>query len=111
MQPGTSLSKFPSGRVALVTGSTSGIGLGIARALAESGAAVVLNGLGKSEEIEATQQAIGSDFGVTVAYSGADSPPLTNWAALPCSFPPMPSPRSLAPQFLSMAVGLPIDPL
>jgi 3-hydroxybutyrate dehydrogenase len=56
----------------LVTGSTSGIGLGIARALAASGAAVVLNGFGKPEEIEAAQQAIGADFGVPVAYSAAD---------------------------------------
>jgi 3-hydroxybutyrate dehydrogenase len=55
-----------------VTGSTSGIGLGIARALAGAGAAVVLNGFGKPEEIEAVQAAIGTDFGVPVAYSGAD---------------------------------------
>jgi 3-hydroxybutyrate dehydrogenase len=60
------------GKVALVTGSTSGIGLGIARALAASGAAVVLNGFGKMEEIEATKAAIAADFGVKVAYSGAD---------------------------------------
>ena len=53
-------------------GSTSGIGLGIARAFAASGAAVVLNGFGKTEEIKATQAAITSDFGVKVAYSGAD---------------------------------------
>jgi 3-hydroxybutyrate dehydrogenase len=72
MQPGTSLSKVLDGRVALVTGSTGGIGLGIARALAASGAAVVLNGFGKPEEIELAQQAIGSDFGVPVAYSDAD---------------------------------------
>ena len=44
-------------KVALVTGSTSGIGLGIARAMAAAGAAVVLNGFGKAEEIAATQQA------------------------------------------------------
>ncbi len=59
-------------KVSLVTGSTSGIGLGIARALAAAGSAVVLNGFGKPEEIEATQSAIGSDFGVPVAYSTAD---------------------------------------
>ena len=59
-------------KVSLVTGSTSGIGLGIARALAASGSAVVLNGFGKPEEIKATQAAIGADFGVKVAYSGAD---------------------------------------
>jgi 3-hydroxybutyrate dehydrogenase len=59
-------------KIALVTGSTSGIGLGIARALAAAGAGVVLNGFGDPKEIEATQQAIGTDFGVPVAYSAAD---------------------------------------
>jgi 3-hydroxybutyrate dehydrogenase len=59
-------------KVALITGSTSGIGLGIARALAGAGAAVVLNGFGKPEEISATQAAITKDFDVSVAYSGAD---------------------------------------
>jgi 3-hydroxybutyrate dehydrogenase len=60
------------GKVALVTGSTSGIGLGIARALAGEGAAVVLNGFGKPEEIAAAQDDIRSVFGVKVGYSGAD---------------------------------------
>jgi 3-hydroxybutyrate dehydrogenase len=59
-------------KVALITGSTSGIGLGIASALAGAGAAVVLNGFGKPEEIAATQAAITKDFDVSVAYSGAD---------------------------------------
>ncbi len=59
-------------KVALITGSTSGIGLGIARALAGAGAAVVLNGFGKPEEIDTTQAEITKDFGVSVAYSGAD---------------------------------------
>lgn len=40
------------GRVAIVTGSTSGIGLGIARALADAGAEIVINGLGKPDDIE-----------------------------------------------------------
>jgi 3-hydroxybutyrate dehydrogenase len=59
-------------RVSLVTGSTSGIGLGIARALAGAGSDVVLNGFGKPEEIEAVKDAVAKDFGVRVAYSGAD---------------------------------------
>ena len=60
------------GKVSLITGSTSGIGLGIARALAAAGSAVVLNGFGKPEEIKAAQDAVVADFGVPVAYSGAD---------------------------------------
>jgi 3-hydroxybutyrate dehydrogenase len=56
----------------LVTGSTSGIGLGIARALAGAGAAVILNGFGKPEEIAATQAAMRADFGISVDYSDAD---------------------------------------
>jgi len=59
-------------KVSLVTGSTSGIGLGIARALAGAGSAIVLNGFGKPEDIEAAQSGIASDFGVPVSYSGAD---------------------------------------
>ena len=59
-------------KVSLVTGSTSGIGLGIARALAAAGSAVVLNGFGKPEDIEAAQAGISADFGVPVLYSGAD---------------------------------------
>src|SRR5258708_4966142 len=60
------------GRVSLVTGSTSGIGLGIARALAAAGSAVVLNGFGKPEDIAEAQARIGSEFGVKVRYSPAD---------------------------------------
>ena len=71
-QSETSAAKPLKEKVALITGSTSGIGLGIVRALAAAGAAVVLNGFGKPEEIETTQQAIDADFGVPVAYSGAD---------------------------------------
>src|SRR6516225_11779157 len=60
------------GRVSLVTGSTSGIGLGIARALAGAGASVVLNGFGKPEEIAETKANLASEFNVSVSYSGAD---------------------------------------
>jgi 3-hydroxybutyrate dehydrogenase len=61
-----------TGKVSLVTGSTSGIGLGIARALAEAGAAVVLNGLGVPAEIAKTRDRMEADFGVKVSYSAAD---------------------------------------
>src|SRR5438045_6713519 len=61
-----------TGKVSLVTGSTSGIGLGIARALAEAGSAVVLNGLGVASEIAKTREQIAADFGVKVTYSAAD---------------------------------------
>lgn len=60
------------GKVALVTGSTSGIGLGIARALAREGANVMLNGFGDAGRIEALRASLASEFGVRTAYSGAD---------------------------------------
>jgi NAD(P)-dependent dehydrogenase (short-subunit alcohol dehydrogenase family) len=60
------------GKVSLVTGSTSGIGLGIARALAGAGASVVLNGFGKPEEIAQTKAQLASEFNVAASYSGAD---------------------------------------
>jgi len=61
-----------AGKVSLVTGSTSGIGLGIARALASAGSAVVLNGFGVAGEIARTKDQLAGDFGVTVSYSPAD---------------------------------------
>jgi 3-hydroxybutyrate dehydrogenase len=61
-----------AGRVAIVTGSTSGIGLGIARALAGEGAAIVLNGLGAADEIEATRAQLAEETGVAVHFDGAD---------------------------------------
>jgi 3-hydroxybutyrate dehydrogenase len=61
-----------TGKVSLVTGSTSGIGLGIARALAQAGSTVVLNGLGTASEIEGIGQQISGEFGVEVGYSAAD---------------------------------------
>jgi 3-hydroxybutyrate dehydrogenase len=58
-------------RVAVVTGSTSGIGLGVARTLAAHGASVMLNGFGSSETVEAALKAILA-CGVPVGYSDAD---------------------------------------
>jgi 3-hydroxybutyrate dehydrogenase len=60
------------GKVAVVTGSTSGIGLGIARALAGAGADVLLNGFGDAGEIERLRREIADTFKVRVSYSGSD---------------------------------------
>ncbi len=57
---------------AIVTGSTSGIGLGIARAFARQGADILLNGFGDAQEIEFTRAEMQRQFGVKVRYSGAD---------------------------------------
>ncbi len=61
-----------SSRTAIITGSTSGIGLAIARALAREGANVVINGFGKPEDIEKERTAIETEFGVKARYSAAD---------------------------------------
>lgn len=61
-----------SGRTAIVTGSTSGIGLGIARALAGAGADVVLNSFTDSASDHELAQGIGQEFGVRVTYIRAD---------------------------------------
>ncbi|PWR21307.1 3-hydroxybutyrate dehydrogenase [Zavarzinia aquatilis] len=60
------------GRNAIVTGSTSGIGLGIARGFAAAGANVVINGFGKPEDIEKERAGLEAEFGITAIYSGAD---------------------------------------
>jgi 3-hydroxybutyrate dehydrogenase len=60
------------GKTAIITGSTSGIGLAIARAFAKDGADVLLNGFGSKDEIEAARAAIEKEFGGRAVYSPAD---------------------------------------
>ena len=69
---GASTARPLAGKVSLVTGSTSGIGLGIARSLAAAGSAVVLNGLGVAAEIAETREKLAVEFGVKVGFSPAD---------------------------------------
>jgi 3-hydroxybutyrate dehydrogenase len=59
-------------KAALVTGSTSGIGLGVAAAFARAGMDVTLNGLGDAAEIERVRASLAAETGVTVRYDGAD---------------------------------------
>jgi 3-hydroxybutyrate dehydrogenase len=59
-------------KAAIVTGSTSGIGLGIARALAQAGCNIMLNGFGEPATIECERAQIKKDFGVRTAFSAAD---------------------------------------
>ena len=61
-----------SGKTALVTGSTSGIGLGMARSLAQQGAHIVFNGFGDAQQIEKLYTDIGREFEVQTAYHNAD---------------------------------------
>jgi len=60
------------GKTALVTGSTSGIGLGIATAFAARGANIVLNGFGDARGVERTRDELAAAHGVAVRYDGAD---------------------------------------
>src|SRR5688572_25817601 len=60
------------GKSAVVTGSTSGIGLAIARALAGEGVNVAINGFGDKDAIEAKRAGIAREFGVEAVYSPAD---------------------------------------
>jgi 3-hydroxybutyrate dehydrogenase len=68
----TSLERPLSGRTALITGSTSGIGLGVAEALAAEGACIVLNGFGDPQGVMRTRDRLAAEHGVEVVYSGAD---------------------------------------
>jgi 3-hydroxybutyrate dehydrogenase len=60
------------GKTALVTGSTSGIGLGLARGFAAEGCNIVLNGFGDPAALEATRAGLEKEYGVVVVYSPAD---------------------------------------
>jgi len=61
-----------AGKTALITGSTSGIGLGITTRLAQDGANIVLNGFGDAAEIERTRAGLASEHRVKVLYDAAD---------------------------------------
>ena len=63
---------MPKGKAAIITGSTSGIGLGIARALAGAGCDVMLNGFGDASAIERERSGIAKEFGVRAAFHPAD---------------------------------------
>lgn len=60
------------GKTAIVTGSTSGIGLGIAHALAQEGCNIMFNGFGDKADIDKLVASTANDFGVKAAYHGAD---------------------------------------
>ena len=61
-----------TGKQALITGSTSGIGLGIARALAGQGCSIMMNGLGDPVQIETTRKGLETEFGISAQFHGAD---------------------------------------
>ena len=61
-----------TGKTALVTGSTSGIGLGIAKILAAEGANIIINGFGEADAIETERKGLEATSGGKAAYDGAD---------------------------------------
>jgi 3-hydroxybutyrate dehydrogenase len=71
-----------AGKCAIVTGSTSGIGLGIARSFAQAGMNVMLNGFGDPAEIERTRDALQQEFGTKTTYSAADMSKPSDIAAM-----------------------------
>ena len=71
-QPPTGSARVLDGKVAIVTGSTSGIGLGIARTFASAGASVVINGFGMLEEIDDTLGSLQREMGGRAVHSAAD---------------------------------------
>lgn len=68
----SSVAKTLTGKVALVTGSTSGIGLGIARCLADQGADIMLNGFGDPAAIDSLRAELAETHAVRVEFDGAD---------------------------------------
>lgn len=70
------------GKTALVTGSTSGIGLGIARTLAAQGANIVFNGFGDAQEIDALQADVAREYDVRTVYHNADMSKAAEIAAM-----------------------------
>ena len=66
------MSQALSGKTALITGSTSGIGLAIAKGLAAQGAKIMLNGFGDAAEIEKVRADLAAEHGVEVRFNGAD---------------------------------------
>ncbi len=67
-----SLATSLSGKTALITGSTSGIGLAIAKGLAAQGAKIMLNGFGDAAEIEKVRADLAAEHGAEVRFNGAD---------------------------------------
>ena len=64
--------KTLQGKLALVTGSTSGIGLGMAKALAQRGCNLLINGFGDAGEIAKLVKSLATDNGVKAVFEGGD---------------------------------------